>query len=60
MKYKQEDQTSLEAADQLSLTLETIVNNPRLAEISEIKRLAAEIRKKIKMASDRVSLEYEG
>ena len=52
MKYKQEVQTSLEAADQLSLTLETIVNNPRLAEISEIKRLDAEIRKKIKGESD--------
>ena len=47
MKYKQEVQTSLEAADQLSLTLETIVNNPRLAEISEIKRSKWILRKLI-------------
>tara|TARA_Y100001963_G_C6632154_1_gene376813 strand:- start:394 stop:576 length:183 start_codon:yes stop_codon:yes gene_type:complete len=60
MKYKQQVQVSLEKIEQLALTLETVVNNPRLAEVNEIKRLATAIRHHIKQVSDKVSLEYEG
>jgi hypothetical protein len=60
MKYKQEVELSLEKVEQLALTLETVVNNPRLAEVSEIKRLATAIRQHVKQISNKVSLEYEG
>ena len=60
MKYKEDVENSIEKAEQLALTLETAVYTPRLANPTEIKRLATEIRKQIKFIADRVSLEYEG
>ena len=53
MKYKEEVEKSIEKAEQLALTLETVVNTPRLTDRTEIK-------KQLKFISDRVSLEYNG
>jgi predicted DNA-binding protein len=60
MKYKEEVEKSIERVEQLALTLETVVNTPRLTDRTEIKRLSVEIRKQLKFISDRVSLEYNG
>jgi len=59
MKYKEDVERSIEKAEQLALTLETAVSTPRLANPTELKRLATEIRQQIKFIADRVSLEYE-
>jgi len=58
MKYKQEIQDAIEKAEQLSLTLDTIVNTPRLVNPSQIKELSKAIRSHLKFISDRISLEY--
>jgi len=58
MKYKQEIQDALEKAEQLSLTLDTIINTPRLVNPQEIKSLGKAIRSHLKFIADRISLEY--
>tara|TARA_R110002020_G_scaffold275364_3_gene490575 strand:- start:612 stop:788 length:177 start_codon:yes stop_codon:yes gene_type:complete len=58
MKYKQEIQDAVEKTEQLSLTLDTVVNTPRLTDPKEIKRLTAAIRSHLKFISERLSLEY--
>ena len=58
MKYKQEIENAVEKAEQLSLTLETIVNTPRLADPIEIKNLTKAIRTHLKFVAERLSLEY--
>jgi hypothetical protein len=57
MKYKEEVEKSIE---QLALTLETVVNTPRLTDRTELKRLSTAIRNELKFISDRISLEYNG
>jgi len=39
MKYKQEIEIAIEKVEQLSLTLDTIVNTPRLVDPTQIKNL---------------------
>ena len=58
MKYKQQIEDALEKAEQLSLTLDTVANTPRLADPKEIKRLTLAIRNHLKFISERISLEY--
>ena len=60
MKYKEEVQIAIEKAEQLALTLDTVVKTPRLTDRSELLRLSSEIKKQLKFISDRVSLEYNG
>ncbi len=60
MKYKEEVQNAIEKAEQLALTLDTVVKTPRLTDRSELLRLSSEIKKQLKFISDRVSLEYNG
>ena len=60
MKYKEEVQIAIEKAEQLALTLDTVVKTPRLTDRSEPLRLSSEIKKQLKFISDRVSLEYNG
>jgi len=58
MKYKQEIEVSIEKAEQLSLTLDTIVNTPRLVDPTTIKNLTKAIRSHLKFVADRISLEH--
>jgi len=58
MKYKQEIEIAIEKVEQLSLTLDTIVNTPRLVDPTQIKNLTKAIRSHLKFVSDRISLEY--
>ncbi len=60
MKYKEEVEKSMEKVEQLALTLETVVNTPRLTDRTELKRLSTAIRNELKFISDRISLEYNG
>jgi len=58
MKFKQEIEIAIEKAEQLALSLDTIVNTPRLADPTEIKNLTKAIRTHLKFAAERLSLEY--
>jgi hypothetical protein len=60
MKYKSEVETAIEKAEQLALTLETVIKTPRLTDRDELIRLSTEIKKQLKFISDRISLEYNG
>jgi len=60
MKYKEECEKAIEKAEQLALTLDTVINTPRLDDRRELIRLSAEIKKQLQFISNRLSLEYEG